>query len=170
MSVSAAPDLIVEQGQRSFRRRPLASAALALPAFGWTLAFFAVPIGFLLAYSLGEIDIITFQVSWGWTLDNYANVFDPLYLDSIRRSLVLSLGATAGALVLGFPVAYYISLQRGRRQLVLLLLVMVPFWTSFLVRTYAMTKTGRQVAMTESERLSRQLGTARARKLLKTRT
>jgi spermidine/putrescine transport system permease protein len=112
---------------------------LGLPSFAWTLLFFAVPIGFLVAYSVGQIDIITFRVSWGWTLDNYGDVFSSLYLRTIGRSLALALGATAGALLLGFPVAYYISLQRGRRQLLLLLAVMVPFWTSFLVRTYAMT-------------------------------
>jgi spermidine/putrescine transport system permease protein len=112
---------------------------LGLPSFGWTLLFFLLPIGFLLAYSVGQIDIITFKVSWGWTLENYGDVFDPLYLRTIGRSLLLALGATVGALLLGFPIAYYISLQRGRRQLLLLLAVMVPFWTSFLVRTYAMT-------------------------------
>jgi ABC-type spermidine/putrescine transport system permease subunit I len=112
---------------------------LGVPSFAWTLCFFLVPIGFLLAYSFGEIDIITFKVSWGWTLENYGDVFDPLYLRTIGRSLLLSLGATAAALILGFPIAYYISLQRGRRQLLLLLAVMVPFWTSFLIRAYAMT-------------------------------
>jgi ABC-type spermidine/putrescine transport system permease subunit I len=112
---------------------------LGLPSFGWTVAFFLLPLGFLFAYSFGEIDIITFQVSWGWTLDNYGNIVDSLYLKTIGRSLLLALSATVAALILGFPVAYYISLQRGRRQLLLLLAVMVPFWTSFLVRTYAMT-------------------------------
>jgi ABC-type spermidine/putrescine transport system permease subunit I len=112
---------------------------LGLPSFGWTLLFFLIPIGLLLAYSVGEIDIITFQVSWGWTADNYGEVFDSLYVKTIGRSLLLALAGTVGALVLGFPIAYYISLQSGRRQLLLLLAVMVPFWTSFLVRTYAMT-------------------------------
>jgi spermidine/putrescine transport system permease protein len=112
---------------------------LGLPSFSWTLVFFLVPIGFLLAYSFGQIDIISFKVHWGWTLGNYGDVFDPLYLRTIGRSLLLALAGTVGALILGFPMAYYISLQSGRRQLLLLLAVMVPFWTSFLVRTYAMT-------------------------------
>jgi spermidine/putrescine transport system permease protein len=112
---------------------------LGLPSFSWTLVFFLVPIGLLLAYSFGQIDIITFKVQWGWTFGNYGDVFDPLYLKTIGRSLLLALAGTVGALILGFPMAYYISLQSGRRQLVLLLAVMVPFWTSFLVRTYAMT-------------------------------
>ncbi len=76
---------------------------------------------------------------WGWTLSSYSQVFQSLYLTAIGRSLLLSAVATLACLAIGFPIAYYISLQRGRRQLVLLLAVMVPFWTSFLVRTYAIT-------------------------------
>jgi spermidine/putrescine transport system permease protein len=112
---------------------------LALPAFGWTAAFFLVPLGLLIAYSFGQIDIITFNVHWGWTLSSYSQVFQSLYLGAIERSLLLSTSATLACLLVGFPVAYYISLQRGRRQLMLLLAIIVPFWTSFLVRTYAMT-------------------------------
>jgi ABC-type spermidine/putrescine transport system permease subunit I len=121
------------------RRRRLSSAGLVSPAFAWTALFFIVPLGILVAYSFGQIDIITFKVQWGWTLDSYSRVFQSLYVSAIGRSLLLSAIATVTCLVVGFPVAYYISLQRGRGQLGLLLAVMVPFWTSFLVRTYAMT-------------------------------
>jgi spermidine/putrescine transport system permease protein len=120
-------------------RRGIGATGLVIPAFAWTAIFFAVPLGILIAYSFGQIDIITFRVQWGWTLDSYHRVFEGLYLHAIGRSLLLSGVATLACLVIGFPVAYYISLQRGRRQLLLLLAVMVPFWTSFLVRTYAMT-------------------------------
>jgi ABC-type spermidine/putrescine transport system permease subunit I len=120
-------------------RRRRGSAGLVAPAFAWTALFFAVPLAILIAYSFGQIDIITFKVQWGWTLDSYSRVFQSLYLNAIGRSLLLSAIATVTCLIIGFPVAYYISLQRGRRQLALLLAVMVPFWTSFLVRTYAMT-------------------------------
>jgi ABC-type spermidine/putrescine transport system permease subunit I len=121
------------------RRRRRGGAVLVGPAFAWTALFFLIPLGMLVAYSVGQIDIITFTVQWGWTLDSYAKVFESLYLNAIGRSLLLSAIATVSCLVIGFPIAYYISLQRGRPQLLLLLAVMVPFWTSFLVRTYAMT-------------------------------
>lgn len=126
------------QTGRAARRR-LGGAGLVGPALAWTAVFFLVPLGMLVAYSVGQIDIITFTVQWGWSLDSYARVFESLYLGAIGRSLMLSSIATASCLVIGFPIAYYISLQRGRRQLALLVAVMVPFWTSFLVRTYAMT-------------------------------
>ena len=64
-------------------------------------------------------------------------IADSLYLSSIIRSLILSATATALCLVIGFPVAYYISRQTRRWQNLLLLAIMIPFWTSFLVRTYA---------------------------------
>ena len=82
------------------RRAPQASApsgavVLALPGFAWTTIFFLAPLALLLVYSFGQINIFTFQVDWGWTLDNYRNLDDRLYLDPIARSLVLSVGATA---------------------------------------------------------------------------
>ncbi|HEX3831509.1 MAG TPA: ABC transporter permease [Solirubrobacteraceae bacterium] len=120
-------------------RRRLAKGSLVLPAFGWTAVFFVIPLILLIAYSFGHIDIITFTVQWGWTTRSYSQVFQSLYLSAIGRSLLLSSGATVACLLAGFPVAYYISLQRGRRQLILLVAIIVPFWTSFLVRTYAMT-------------------------------
>ena len=139
----AAPTRLPGESGPSHGRRVrdlrIGSAGLVLPAFGWTAVFFLVPLGLLLAYSVGQIDIITVQVRWGWTLSSYSQVFQSLYLNAIGRSLLLSSVATLTCLVVGFPVAYYISLQRGRRQLVLLLAIMVPFWTSFLVRTYAIT-------------------------------
>ena len=58
-----------------------------LPALGWTLAFFLGPLILLGLYSFGEINIITFDVEWGWTLDNYSRIFDELYLRPILRSL-----------------------------------------------------------------------------------
>jgi ABC-type spermidine/putrescine transport system permease subunit I len=133
---------VSEDGARRERRgRRLRAPAwgLVVPSYGWTLVFFGVPLILLVAYSVGQIDIITFRVEWGWTLESYRRVFESLYLSAIGRSLLLSVSATLAALIVGFPVALYISAQRGRRQLLLLLAVMVPFWTSFLVRTYAMT-------------------------------
>jgi ABC-type spermidine/putrescine transport system permease subunit I len=122
---------------RPRRRRIAPRHLLALPSFAWTLLFFAVPLGFLAVYSFGEIDVITFDVTFGWTLDNYERLTDPLYLKAIGRSLAISVGATLGCLLIGYPVALMIARQTGRTQTLLLLAVMVPFWTSFVVRTYA---------------------------------
>lgn len=71
-----------------------------------------------------------------WTLDNYARVFDSIYLRIAGRSFVIAGAATLLCLILGFPLALYIARSGPRRNL-LLNLVMLPFWTSFLIRTYA---------------------------------
>jgi ABC-type spermidine/putrescine transport system permease subunit I len=118
--------------------RPGARDLLAAPSLLWTAAFFLAPLALLLVYSFGQIDIITFNVNWGWTLDNYHRIDDPLYLDPILRSIVLSASATLMCLVIGFPVALWASRLQGRAQTLALVAVMVPFWTSFVVRTYAL--------------------------------
>jgi spermidine/putrescine transport system permease protein len=64
-------------------------------------------------------------------------MFDPLYLAILRRTLVVSALCTLACLLLGYPVAYVLARSRRWRNL-LLFLVVLPFWTSFLVRTFAM--------------------------------
>ncbi len=76
-------------------------------------------------------------IEWTFTPANYVNLADPLYLKVYVRSFVLAAATTALCLVIGFPLAYYIARLPARRQPVWLLLVMIPFWTNFLVRTYA---------------------------------
>jgi spermidine/putrescine transport system permease protein len=84
------------------------------------------------------MDIITFKVNFGWTLENYQRLTDSLYVHAILRSLAISLGATLGCLLIGYPVAFTIARQKARWQTLLLLAVMIPFWTSFVVRTYGL--------------------------------
>ena len=110
---------------------------LIAPSAGWMLLFFLVPLGIMVVYSFGQRNVVTLELYWGWTVQNYVDVVGSLYLNAIVRSIVLSVTATALCLVVGFPVAYYISRQPHRRQNLLLLAIMIPFWTSFLVRTYA---------------------------------
>jgi spermidine/putrescine transport system permease protein len=110
---------------------------LVFPTFVWTALFLLAPLAVLLVYSFGQVDIITLRVFFGWTTDNYARVGSSLYLHTLLRSVLLSLGATLLCLVIAFPVSYYISRQRRRIQYALLVLILVPFWTSFLIRTYA---------------------------------
>jgi len=71
-----------------------------------------------------------------WTLENYLRLADPLYLVILVRSFVMAAAATALCLVLAFPLALFIARAQRRKNLYLQL-VILPFWTSFLVRTYA---------------------------------
>ena len=117
--------------------RPEARAwALLAPGSFWLLAFFLVPILIMFVYSLMPRGIYG-GVEPGFTLEHYARFIDPLYLDVLQRTFVWSIGCTIICLVLGYPVAYTIA-RSGRWRTLLLFLVVLPFWTSFLVRTFAM--------------------------------
>jgi ABC-type spermidine/putrescine transport system permease subunit I len=118
-------------------RDRLLRGALALPTAAYVVAFFIVPLVVIVVYSFARVSLVTFDISFDWNLDNYRQIHDPLYFDTLVRSVVLSVGATVGCLLLGFPLAYFISRQPRTWQRVLLVFVIVPFWTSFIVRTYA---------------------------------
>lgn len=110
---------------------------LLLPSVLVAFVFFLLPLGLVIVYSLGDVDLVTFDIRFGWTFDNYRSLANPLYLHAIERSVLLSVTATLGCLSLGFPLAFFISRQTRAVQRVLLFLVIVPFWTSFVVRSYA---------------------------------
>jgi spermidine/putrescine transport system permease protein len=106
-----------------------------LPTRLWMLAFFAAPFVIVLAYSLLTRGVYG-GVEQPWTVEGYQRLIDPLYLKILLRSFVMALAATLLCVLLAFPVALFIS-QSPKRKNFYLQLVMLPFWTSFLVRTYA---------------------------------
>jgi spermidine/putrescine transport system permease protein len=118
-------------------RRPwLGPWALLLPGTLWLGLFFVVPMLLMLGASVmprgtyGGVDP-------GFTLEHYRRFLDPLYLQVLWRTIAWSGLATLLCLLLGYPVAWLIAHRRRHRAL-LLFLVILPFWTSFLVRTFAM--------------------------------
>ncbi|MFN3326793.1 MAG: ABC transporter permease [Bryobacteraceae bacterium] len=105
------------------------------PAGAVLAALFAAPMMIVLAYSL--LSRGTYGgVEGPWTLESYQRFIDPLYGGILLRSFAVAGAATAACLVLGFPLALFIARAEARRNLYLALVVL-PFWTSFLVRTYA---------------------------------
>jgi spermidine/putrescine transport system permease protein len=106
-----------------------------LPAWAFTLLLFLGPLLIIVVYSL-ETKGVYGGVVPPWTLENYVRLLDPLYGVILLRSFLMAAVSTLGCIVLAFPLAYYIA-RSGRRKTFLLNLVMLPFWTSFLVRTYA---------------------------------
>jgi spermidine/putrescine transport system permease protein len=118
-------------------RRRLARHLLLLPTGVWIAIFFLGPLVLLALYSFGQENLITLNVSLKWTLGNYRELGNPIYRSTLLRSLQLSAETTVACAILGFPLAYLISRCRGRLQWFLLGAVIVPFWTSFLVRTYS---------------------------------
>jgi len=106
-----------------------------LPTWLAMVLLFAAPLAIVLAYSLLTRGVYG-GVEHPWTAESYRRLVDPLYLTILLRSFVMALAATALCLVLAFPAALFIS-RASRRKNLYLQLVMLPFWTSFLVRTYA---------------------------------
>jgi spermidine/putrescine transport system permease protein len=106
-----------------------------LPTWVWMAGLFAAPFAIVFAYSLLTRGVYG-GVERPWTLENYQRLIDALYLSILLRSFGMALVATLLCLILAFPAALFIS-RSPRHKNLYLQLVMLPFWTSFLVRTYA---------------------------------
>jgi putrescine transport system permease protein len=137
--------------RRTFTR-PARLAAIA--PYLWMALFFLVPFGFVLKISLSQTAIAQppylplFDLTQGWaaikaglaelSLDNFRLlVSDDLYILSYLRSLVVAVVSTSILLLIGYPVAYGMARLPRRWQGIAMMLVIVPFWTSFLIRIYA---------------------------------
>lgn len=109
---------------------------LLSPLLLWVGLFVVAPTAIMLVYSFGRRGTLG-GVVLDFTMDNYAAVLDPTYLKIVVRSILYSGLTTIICLVMGYPVAYYIGRADARWRNLLLMMVMIPFWTSFLIRTYA---------------------------------
>lgn len=123
------------------RRRRGPKFALAIPSWIWYLAFFVVPLAFIVVYSFGYKPPINSGSSIGLdrlSLDNYRNALEGDLFEVFVRTLRISIIGTALCLLIAFPFAYWLSVKVPQRwRGILLGLVIVPFWTSFLIRTVA---------------------------------
>ena len=126
---------------RPYRRRlvdRLGAVALVAPGVLWLAAFLLVPVAIIAIVSLGTRDAATGRIVLDQlSLGNYAKATQPEYLPAFANSLRYASLTTVLSLALGYPIAYWISRHGGRRKILLLILVMLPFWTSYLIRTYA---------------------------------
>ena len=118
-----------------FHRRAFATVAAA--PIGWLLLFFLVPLGIVWAYSFGQNDGLT-NIRISGTFSNYAHSLEPLYLGIFLKSVAVAALTTLICLVVGFPVAMAVAFAQPKHKAWLLLLVMLPFWTNLLIRTYAL--------------------------------
>jgi len=123
--------------RRPVNRPRVVRHLLLTPTAAWTLVFFVAPLALITVFSFGTENLVTFGINFGWTASNYGAFGSSLYLGTLLRSVALSAGTTLGCALLGFPLAYFITRQRPNVQRILLAGVIVPFWTSFLVRTYS---------------------------------
>jgi spermidine/putrescine transport system permease protein len=119
------------------RRKPGFLAWLVLaPLVAWLLLFVVAPTILLIVVSFAERDSLG-RIVYDFHFGNYIRAFDRVWLKVLLDSIWYAFITTVICMALGFPVAYFIGRAPERWRSLLLLLVMVPFWTSFLIRTYA---------------------------------
>jgi spermidine/putrescine transport system permease protein len=112
---------------------------LIFPSLFWLIVFFTIPLLIVLAMSFGERGTYG-GVVWNLNIQNFIrflNPEDPLYLKIFWRTIVIAFITTVVSFLIGYPLSFWMASQTQKRRNTLLLLLMVPFWTNFLVRTYA---------------------------------
>ena len=125
-----------EPYRRPWRGR-LAAAAFVLPGVAWLAVFFLLPLAIILVVSLGSRDSAGHVTLAHPSLQSYTQATRPEYLPALANSLRYAATTTVLSILIGYPIAYWIARYGGRRKVLLLILMMLPFWTSYLIRTYA---------------------------------
>lgn len=121
---------------RAGRRRSFAAYLLSLPGLLWLVVFFAIPLGSMAQYSLadGVFPDFTFSLAEpNW--DNYTSMLADYWDPQVQRSLVFGVVVTLLTLVISYPMMYWIAFRGGHRKNLYLLLILLPFFTPFLIRT-----------------------------------
>ena len=118
---------------RADRRRGF---TLALPAYAYLIVFFAVPVLIVLTYSFASRTPGGTELA-NWNLDSYQKLGEPVVREILRRSVGLALLTTLICLLFGYPFAYFMATRSATVRNLMLVFVMIPFWSNFLVRNYA---------------------------------
>lgn len=133
-SVEVYPELEARAEKEKARRGLLT----ALPSYLYLISFFAIPLMMVFVFSFASRSRTGTPILDDWNLDSWARLFDPLVANLAWRSLWLAVVNTVLCLLIGYPFAYWIATRRKpTTRNILLVLVLIPFWSNFLVRTYA---------------------------------
>jgi spermidine/putrescine transport system permease protein len=112
-------------------------AVVSLPPLLWVLLFLVIPYGLMFSYSFWSVSPSE-TIVHTWTLANYGQLFHVrVYFETLLRSVSIAARVTALALLLAYPLAYYLSFRAGARKGLIYQLVIIPLWVSYLVRAYA---------------------------------
>ena len=110
---------------------------IALPSYAYLVVFFAIPLVIVFVTSFATRSSTGRTLYQDWNLDSYRRLLDPLVREVALRSVVLAVVTTVVCLLLAYPFAYFIATRSPAVRNLLLVFVMIPFWSNFLVRTYA---------------------------------
>lgn len=120
-------------GDRGHMVRRSRTALLSLPFYLWLLVGLIGPISIIVVTSF--LTRTPFgQIHWAFSLESYRTLFDVLYLKLFLRSITLASGNTALTIAIAYPVAFYLTRLSPSKRTWMLTLILIPFWTSFLVR------------------------------------
>lgn len=108
----------------------------AYPYIVWMIVFIVMPLFLVLYFSLTSGDSQSFS-EFTFSLNNFKRFFTPTYLKVLTRSVNLALISTIITLIVGYPLAYIISKEKTKRQSIMILMLVIPMWMNFLLRTYA---------------------------------
>ncbi len=132
--MTTAVEPLPRGGAQGEGRTRLLTAVLVLPAAAWYLILLLLPLGLVIVFSFGQRSP-SGGYGGGFTFEHYATVLrNP---GAITTSLSLAVAGTLLCLLVALPLAYFIATRAGRRKSMFILLLVIPFWTSFLIRTYA---------------------------------
>jgi spermidine/putrescine transport system permease protein len=133
--MAATPSTERTGGRRSLSA--LLTTALVFPAGLWYLVLLVAPLVIVTVFSFGN-RARNGGYEAAFTFDNYARLLSqPQRLEPFFTSLWMAIAGTIGCLLVGLPLAYFIATRARRRKGLLILLLVIPFWTSFLIRTYS---------------------------------
>jgi len=132
-SLNAVDEQFEVRAAKAESRRGL---LLALPAWLYLMVLFVVPLLIVTVYSFATRTRSGTDLS-GWNLESYRKLGEPIVRDILFRSLTLAVITTVVCLVIAYPFSYYLATRPERIRNVMLVFVMIPFWTNFLVRNFA---------------------------------
>lgn len=130
-----APAAVRTKARRSFQ--PRYPAWLLAPSLVYQIVFFIGAMAILVAFSFATQTGFN-QITYGFDTSSYRAVIDPVYLSIFERTLVMASLGSLATILIGYPVAYWMARYLSTYKMLALLLIVVPFWTSFLIRTYAL--------------------------------
>ncbi len=123
--------------EQSWRKAKSVFALVLGPPLFWLVLFFLIPLAIVWVYSFGTNIGLT-QIAFTGTFSNYTRAIEPLYVGIFVKSVGVAALTTGLCIVLGFPVALAITFAPDKLKAWLILLIMLPFWTNLLIRTYAL--------------------------------
>ena len=130
-------DAFVGGDERAAARERRRGLLLALPSFVYLALFFAAPLAIVVVYSFAVRNRFGEAELRAWNLDAFRKLADPVVRDIVVRSVWLAVLTTAICLLIAYPFAYFLATRRPAVRNVMLVFVMIPFWSNFLVRTFS---------------------------------